>query len=96
MYRSIGSSGVGAVRISELFNMFLRESSASYASRVHKWSDFFIRRYNGKLRSPSRAMKRLRAARQPVTHCTPFKFLIGPMSVMVEIFSRLLQCYVST
>jgi hypothetical protein len=31
-------------------------------------------------------MKRLRAPRQPVTHCTPFRFLIGPMSMMAEIF----------
>jgi hypothetical protein len=29
MYMSIGSSGVGAVRIDILFSMFLRESSAS-------------------------------------------------------------------
>jgi hypothetical protein len=35
MYKSINSSGVGAVRIGRLFSMFLRESSASYASEVH-------------------------------------------------------------
>jgi hypothetical protein len=64
MYRSIDSSGVGAVRISGLLSMFLRESSASCASGVHeKWSDFFICLYNNRLRSLSRAMKRLRAAR---------------------------------
>jgi hypothetical protein len=70
--------------------MFLSESSASCASGVHvKWSDFFISLYSGRLRSSSRAMKRLKAARQPVTHCTPFSFLIGPMSMMAEIFSGL-------
>jgi hypothetical protein len=49
--------------------MFLSESRASCASRVHvKWSDFFIMSlYSGRLRSPSRAMRHLRAARQPVT-----------------------------
>jgi hypothetical protein len=68
----------------------LSESSASCASGVHiKWSDFFISLYNGRLRSPSRAMKRLKAVRQPVTRCRPFRFLIGPMSMMAEIFSGL-------
>jgi hypothetical protein len=87
MYRSISSSGVRAVRIDGLFNMFLRELSASCALGVHEtWSDFFINRYNGKLRSSSRAMKWLRAVRQPVTRCAPFRFLISPISVMVEIF----------
>jgi hypothetical protein len=60
MYRSIGSSGVGVVRIGGLLSMFLRESSASCASGVHeKWSDFFISLYSGRLRSPSHATKRL-------------------------------------
>jgi hypothetical protein len=34
-------------------------------------------------------MKRLRAARHPVTLCTPFKSLMGPMLVMAAIFSGL-------
>jgi hypothetical protein len=34
-------------------------------------------------------MKRLSAAKHPVTHCTPFKSWIGPMLVITEIFSRL-------
>jgi hypothetical protein len=34
-------------------------------------------------------MKRLRAARHPMTLCTPFKSLIGPMLVMAAIFSGL-------
>jgi hypothetical protein len=46
-------------------------------------------RYRGRLHSLSRAMKWLRAARQPVTRYTPFKFWIGPMFVMAEIFSGL-------
>jgi hypothetical protein len=75
------------VRIGGLLSMFLRELSASCASGVHvKWSDFFMSLYSGRLRSSSRAMKWLRAARQPVTRCTPFRFLIGPMSMMAEIF----------
>jgi hypothetical protein len=71
-------------------SIFLRESSAFCALGVHvKWSYFFISLYSGRLHSPSRAMKRLRAARHPVTRYTPFRFLIGPMFMMVEIFSRL-------
>jgi cyanate permease len=31
-------------------------------------------------------MKRLNAAKHPVTRCTPFKFWIGPMLVIEEIF----------
>jgi hypothetical protein len=46
-----------------------------------------IRQYNGKLRCLSWAMKRLRAVKQPVTRCTPFKFWIGHVLVMSEIFS---------
>jgi hypothetical protein len=34
-------------------------------------------------------MKRLRAARHPMTLCMPFKSLMGPMLVMVAIFSGL-------
>jgi hypothetical protein len=34
-------------------------------------------------------MKRLRAARHPMTLCTPFKSLMGPMLVMATIFSGL-------
>ena len=34
-------------------------------------------------------MKRLRAARHPMTLCTPFKSLMGPMLVMAAIFSGL-------
>jgi hypothetical protein len=34
-------------------------------------------------------MKRLRAARQPVTFCTPFRSQMGPILVITEIFSRL-------
>jgi hypothetical protein len=70
--------------------MFLSESSVSCASGIHvKWSDFFISLYSGRLRSLSRAMKRLRAVRRPVTRCTPFRFLIGPVSIMAEILSGL-------
>jgi hypothetical protein len=50
------------------------------------WSHIFINLYSGRLRSPSHTIKRLRAVRQPVTCCTPFRFLIGPMSILVEIF----------
>jgi hypothetical protein len=47
------------------------------------------RRYRGKPFSPRREMKRLRAARHPMTLCIPFKSLIGPMLVMAAIFSGL-------
>jgi hypothetical protein len=35
---------------------------------------------------PRCKMKRLRAARHPMTLCTPFKPLMGPMLVMAAIF----------
>jgi hypothetical protein len=90
IYRSIGPSVVGAASIEGLLSIFLRDSSASCDSGVHmKWSDFFISLYSGSLHSLSCAMERLRATRQPVTRCTPFRFLIGPMSMMAEILSGL-------
>jgi hypothetical protein len=63
---------------------------ASTASGVQvKRSVFLKRRYRGRPLSPRREMKRLRAARHPMTLCTPFKSLIGPMLVMAAIFSGL-------
>jgi hypothetical protein len=63
---------------------------ASSASRVQeKRSVFLKRRYKGRPLSPRCEMKRLRAARHPMTLCTPFKSLIGPMLVMAAIFSGL-------
>jgi hypothetical protein len=63
---------------------------ASSASGVQvKRSAFLKRRYKGNPFSPRREMKRLRAARHPMTLCTPFKSLIGPMLVMTAIFSGL-------
>jgi hypothetical protein len=66
---------------------FLRASSASGVQVKH--SAFLNRRYRGKPFSPRREMKRLRAARHPMTLYTPFKSLIGPMLVMAAIFSEL-------
>jgi hypothetical protein len=66
---------------------FLRASSASGVQVKH--SAFLKRRYKGNPFSPRREMKRLRAARHPMTLCTPFKYLMGPMLVMATIFSRL-------
>jgi hypothetical protein len=43
-------------------------------------------RMKGRPFSPRRKMKRLRAAKHPMTLCTPFKSLIGPMLVMAVIF----------
>jgi hypothetical protein len=54
-----------------------------------KRSIFLKRRYRGNPFSPRREMKRLRAARHPMTLCTPFKSSIGPMLVMTSIFSGL-------
>jgi hypothetical protein len=63
---------------------------ASSVSGVHvKHSAFLKRRYRGRPLSPRREMKWLRAARHPVTLYTPFKSLMGPMLVMVAIFSGL-------
>jgi hypothetical protein len=66
---------------------FLRASSASgvYVKR----SVFLKRRYKGNPFSLRREMKRLRAARHPMSLCTPFKSLMGPMLVMAVIFSGL-------
>src|SRR5688572_23507425 len=54
-----------------------------------KRSVFLKRRYRGRPLSPRREMKRLRATRHPMTLCTPFKSLMGPMLVMAAIFSGL-------
>jgi hypothetical protein len=54
-----------------------------------KRSVFLKRRYRGRPLSPRREMKWLRAARHPMTLCTPFKSFIGPMLVMAAIFSGL-------
>jgi hypothetical protein len=54
-----------------------------------KRSAFLKRWYKGNPFSPRREMKQLRAARHPMTLCTPFKSLIGPMLVMAAIFSGL-------
>jgi hypothetical protein len=63
---------------------------ASSASGVQvKRSAFLKRRYKGRPFSLRREMKWLRAARHPMTLCTPFKSLIGPMLVMAAIFSGL-------
>jgi hypothetical protein len=68
----------------------LRFPRASSASGVQvKRSAFLKRRYKGNPFSPRREMKRLRAARHPITLCTPFKSLMGPMLVMAAIFSGL-------
>jgi hypothetical protein len=67
----------------------LRFPRASSASGVQvKHSAFLKRRYRGKPFSPRREMKRHRAARHPMTLCTPFKSLISPMLVMAAIFFR--------
>jgi hypothetical protein len=66
---------------------FPRASSASGVQVKH--SAFLKRRYRGRPLSLRREMKRLRAARHPVTLCTPFKSLMGPMLVMAAIFSGL-------
>ena len=54
-----------------------------------KRSVFLRSRYRGKPFSPRREMKRLSAARQPMTLCTPFKSRIGPIHLMASTFSGL-------
>ena len=66
---------------------FLRASLASGVQVKH--SVFLKRWYRGRPLSPRREMKRLSAARHPMTLCTPFKSLMGPMLVMAAIFSGL-------
>jgi hypothetical protein len=66
---------------------FPRASSALGVQVKH--SAFLKRRYWGRPLLPRHEMKRLRAARHPMTLCTPFKSLMGPMLVMAAIFSRL-------
>src|SRR5688572_10369405 len=68
---------------------FPRASSASGVQVKH--SAFLKRRYRGRPLLPRREMKRLRAARHPMTLCTPFKSLMGPMLVMAAIFFGLAQ-----
>jgi hypothetical protein len=54
-----------------------------------KRSAFLKRRYKGNPFLLRREMKRLRAARHPMTLCTPCKSLMGPMLMMATIFSGL-------
>jgi hypothetical protein len=62
---------------------------ASSASGVQVKRSIFLKRwYRGRPLSPRREMKRLRAARHPMTLCTPFKSLMGPMLVMAVIYLR--------
>jgi hypothetical protein len=85
-----GFSCGGGTRMGVFVRSALRFSRASSASGVQvKHSAFLKRRYRGKPFSPRHEMKRLRAARHPMTLCTPFKSLIGPMLVMAAIFSGL-------
>ena len=87
---SRGSAGRGATMIRAVVNILLSLSRASSASTVHaKCSAFFSYRYNGNAFSPSREMKRLSAARQPITFCTPLTSRIGPILVMAETFPGL-------
>jgi hypothetical protein len=59
---------------------FLRFSRASSASGVQaKRSVFLKKRYRDRPFSPSREMKRFRAARHPMTRRTPLTSLMGPM-----------------
>jgi hypothetical protein len=73
--------------ISEECLRFPRASSASEVQVKH--SVFLKRRYKGNPFSLRHEMKQLRAARHPITLCTPFKSLMGPMLVMAAIFSGL-------
>ena len=80
--------GQGGTRIGAVVNILLSLSRASSASTVHaKCSAFFRSRYSGGAFSPSREMKQLSAARQPVTFCTPLTSQIGPILVMAKTFS---------
>ena len=72
--------------VSILFSL----SMASSASMVQvKRSAFFRSWYNDNAFSPNLEMKRLSAARQLVTFCTPLTSRIGPILLMAETFSGL-------
>jgi hypothetical protein len=85
-----GFSCGGGTKMGALVRSAFKFPRASLALGVHvKRSAFLKRRYKGNPFSPRREMKRLRAARHPMTLCTPFKSLMGPMLVMAAIFSGL-------
>jgi hypothetical protein len=85
-----GFSRSGGTKMGTLVRSALRFLRASSALGVQvKRSVFLKRRYKGNPFSPRREMKRLRAARHPMTLCTPFKSLMGPMLVTATIFSGL-------
>src|SRR5688572_1919391 len=85
-----GFSRSGGTKMGALVRSAFKFLRASSASGVQvKRSTFLKRRYKGNPFSPRREMKRLRAARHPMTLCTPFRSLMGPMLVMAAIFSGL-------
>jgi hypothetical protein len=85
-----GFSRSGGTKMGTLVRSAFKSPRASSALGVQvKRSVFLKRRYKGRPLSPRHEMKRLRAARHPMTLCTPFKSLIGPMLVMAVIFSGL-------
>jgi hypothetical protein len=85
-----GFSGSRGTKMGAFVRSAFRFPRASSASEVQvKHSEFLKRRYRGRPLSPRREMKRLRAARHPMTLCMLFKSLMGPMLVMAAIFSGL-------
>ena len=86
-YRSRGSAGRGGTRIVAVVSVLFRLSRASSASIDQVKRLAFLRSlYNGNAFSPSLEVKRLSAARQLVTFCTPLTSQIGPILATAETF----------
>jgi hypothetical protein len=87
-YRRRVSPGSNEARTGGMEMSVLRSSSALCVSFVQrKEADFFNNLYRGNPRSPSWDMKRLRAARHPMSYWTSLASLTWYISVMAEILS---------
>jgi hypothetical protein len=86
MYNIVSSCFFGGVSAGDEVRYTLRLSKASLASSVHSnLPVFFNSLKKGSPFSPSHEMKRLRAARLPVSFCMSFTQCGGPISVMAQI-----------
>jgi hypothetical protein len=90
MYNIMSSCFFGGVSTGEEVRYALRLSKAFLASSVYSnLSVFFNILKKGNPFLPSREIKQLSAALNPVNFCTPLMLHGGPISVMVQIFLEL-------
>jgi hypothetical protein len=86
MYSIMSSCFFGGVRTGEEVRYALRLSKAFLASSIYSNLPlFFSNLKEGSPFSPSRDMKRLRAAMQPISFCTSLTHRGGPISVIARI-----------